>query len=71
MPVDRVERAQQAGERAAFLAVDAVEGRVLRDEQQFLHAARGQLPAPRARSTRPAGCDSAPRSVGMMQNAHL
>ena len=38
--VDRVQLAQQAGERAALVAVDAVERRVLRDEQQFLDAAR-------------------------------
>ena len=29
-------------ERAALAAIDAVEGRVLRDQQQFLHAARRQ-----------------------------
>ena len=40
--VDRVELAQQTGEGAALLAVDAVERRVLRDEQQFFDAARGE-----------------------------
>ena len=39
---DRVQIAQQSGERAAFAAVDAVERGVLRDEQQLLHAARRQ-----------------------------
>ena len=32
--VDRVQLAQQPGQRAAFAAIDAVKGRVLRDEQQ-------------------------------------
>ena len=40
--VDRVQLAQQPGERAALAAVDAVEGRVLRDQQQLLHAARAR-----------------------------
>ena len=38
--VDRVQLAEQTAERAALLAVDAVEGSVLRDEQQLLDAAR-------------------------------
>ena len=40
--VDRVQFAQQASEGAALVAVDAVEGRVLRDEQELFDAARGQ-----------------------------
>ena len=42
--VDGIQRPQQPAERTAILpvAIDAVEGRVLGDEQQFLDAARGQ-----------------------------
>ncbi len=40
--VDLVELAQQSRERAALVAIDAVERRVLRDQQQFLHAAGRQ-----------------------------
>ena len=42
--VDRVQLAQQPPERAALAAIDAEEGRVLRDEQQLAHAALGQRP---------------------------
>ncbi len=43
MPVDVVQRAQQLRQRAALTAVDAVERGVLRDQQQLLHALRGEL----------------------------
>ena len=55
--VDRVQLAQQPRERAALAAIDAVERRVLRDQQQFLDAARRPARALRARSSRRAGCD--------------
>ena len=40
--VDAVQAPQQPRQRATLAAVDAVERRVLRDEQQFLDAASGQ-----------------------------
>ena len=43
-PVDRVEFAQERRQRAALLAIDPVEGGVLRDEEQFLDAARRERP---------------------------
>ena len=43
-PVDRVELAQQASERAALAPVDAEERRVLGDEQQLADPALGQRP---------------------------
>ena len=68
--VDRVQLAQQPRERAALAAVDAVERRVLRDEQQLADAALGERPRLAARSIG-VRLRYSPRSVGMMQNAQV
>ena len=41
-PFDLVQLAKQPGQRATLAAIDAVEGRVLRDQEQFTDAARGE-----------------------------
>ena len=67
----RVQVPQQARQRAALAAVDSVEGRVLRDQQQFAHAARRQRRALRCTTDSAGRLRYVPRSVGMMQKAHL
>ena len=62
--VHAVEGADQPGQAIALLAVEPVEGGVLRDQQQFLDAASSQGLRLRPPPTRRSGCDSGRASWG-------
>jgi hypothetical protein len=64
--VNLVELAEQAGQRSALPAIDAVERGVLRDQQELLHSTRRQL---RGLLHDRAGCPAAIRAAKSRDDA--